>query len=283
MIADPVYAAWPRADAIVSADWLAARLDQDRLKVLDCAWYLPTMDRDPEAEYRAAHIPGAVRFDIDAIAAPGDLPHQLPAPDAFAAAVGALGIGDEDTVIVYDTGLPVAPRVWLMFRAMGHGAVAVLDGGLDAWRAAGHAVEAGPVTSQAASFLPDPALAPTVDAEAVAAGDAQILDVRPADRFAGAVSEPRPGVRSGHIPGAANIPFSAFYQDGFLKPQTALADLFAQAGLDIAGPTVSYCGSGVTAAIPYWALYLMGCDTIRVYDGSWTDWGASDRPVETGA
>ena len=276
------------SDPIVAPDWLAERLGRPDVKVIDASWYLPAMGRDAVAEFREAHIPGAVRFDVEAIAdAASGLPHTLAGPDAFAAAMGALGIAQTDTVVVYDAmGLFSAPRVWWNLRVMGAPGTYLLDGGLPAWREAGHPVESGEASPSPAAFDA------SFDAEAVADLDAvrravesgaPIADARPLDRFTGATPEPRAGMRSGHMPGARSLPFTDVQRDGRLLPADELRERFRAAGLDPAAPVIATCGSGVTAATLALARARLGHDDTVVYDGSWSEWGGrDDTPVVTG-
>lgn len=269
---------------IAPAD-LARRLS--RTVVLDASWHMPDAGRDAQTEFESAHIPGARRFDIDRIADPASgLPHTLPPPEAFARMVGALGIGNASEVVVYENGPPfAAPRAWWMFRVMGHDAVAMLDGGLPRWRAEGFAVETGGAREAApaafeARFRPE-RHACADDVAAALAGAADVADARSADRFAGRVDEPRPGVRAGHMPGARNLPYSALIgDDGRLVDAASARAAFEAAGVDLDRPVVTTCGSGVTAAILAMALERLGTPA-AVYDGSWTEWGSDpSRPVE---
>jgi thiosulfate/3-mercaptopyruvate sulfurtransferase len=276
-------------DAIVTTDWLARHLGEPDLRVVDGTWHMPHLGRDARAEFETAHIPGATFFDIDAIAdRRTTLPHMLPSPDEFAAAVGGLGIGAGDRVVVYDVrGVVSAARVWWTFRAFGHDAVAVLDGGLTKWRAEGRPVASGPATATRRAFTARPRPELVRDVEAMRANldshVAQVLDARSAGRFAGTEPEPRAGLRGGHIPGSLNLPYEALYgADGTLRLPHELRSAVTAAGVDLERPIITTCGSGVTASVLALALYLVGRPDVAVYDGSWSEWGArSDTPVET--
>ena len=277
------------ADPLVSTAWLADHLQAPDVRIVDASWYFPQEDRDAKAEYALAHIPGAVFFDIDAIADRAtSLPHMLPSAEEFGAAVGALGIGNGHRVVVYDVrGVVSAARVWWTFRAFGHDAVAVLDGGFKRWRAEGRAVESGGTAPSRRAFTARlrPELVRDVEAMRanVAGRTAQVLDARSAGRFAGTEPEPRAGLRGGHIPGSLNLPYETLYRpDGTLKPPDELRGAITAAGVDLARPVVTSCGSGVTASVLALALYLVGRPDAAVYDGSWSEWGSrSDTPVET--
>ncbi|MDX0426331.1 3-mercaptopyruvate sulfurtransferase [Sinorhizobium medicae] len=278
-----------RSDFVVSADWLEQRLSDPAVRIVDASWYLPAQNRDPKAEYAAAHIPGAVFFDQDAIADQTSvLPHTLPSPEAFAKAVGAMGIGENDVIVVYDgPGIFTAPRVWWMLRVMGARNVFVLDGGMDGWKAEGR-----PVTAQ----LPNPeprVFKASIDRRAVTSFErmkdvvenrlAQIADARSAGRFSGEEPEPRAGMRSGHMPGARSLPSGVFSEGGKFKDLDQLSRTFADAGIDLSKPVVTTCGSGVTAAIITLALQSLGHKDNTLYDGSWSEWGSRpDTPVATG-
>lgn len=277
---------------VVSADWLAAHLDHPRVRVLDASWYLPTMGRDVHAEYAARHIPGAVFADLGVLSdETAPFPHTLLDAERFAARMGALGVGNDDAVVVYDSSGQnfSAPRTWWMLRTMGHTNVAVLDGGLPHWIASGHATtdEVRPVVPTTFTATRDSARVRDLAAmrALIAAGTGQVADARSPGRFQATEPEPRAGVRGGHMPGAANVHYATLVQgDGTLRSREELRELFARAGIDPSKPVVASCGTGVTACAVVLALEAVGATETAVYDGSWTEWGSQpDTPVATGA
>jgi thiosulfate/3-mercaptopyruvate sulfurtransferase len=274
----------------VSTAWLAHRLDAPDIVVVDGSYYLSSMNRDAEAEYLAAHIPGAIRFDIDRVKdASSPLPHMLPSPEVFAAEVGAMGIGDGMKIVVYDgAGLFSAPRVWWTFRQFGARDVALLEGGFPAWKAEGRPIEDGPPRPRSprtfTARFDHGQVASLADVQrALATESAQVVDARPADRFRGEAPEPRPGLRSGHMPGALNLPFADLIEGGRLKDAAAIKSAVEAAGVDPARPIITTCGSGVSAVTLALALETIGRPAKAVYDGSWAEWGSrEDLPVATG-
>ncbi|MBZ9993549.1 3-mercaptopyruvate sulfurtransferase [Mesorhizobium sp. BH1-1-4] len=273
----------------VDADWLQQRLSQPGLTIIDASWYLPAQKRDARAEYDAAHIPGARFLDQDAVSdSDAALPHTLASPRHFAQYVGAMGVSADDTIVVYDgPGFFSAPRAWWMFRVMGVFQTYVLDGGFDGWKAAGRPVTAEPTKIAPSVFHADFDAARVVGLadmrRIVDTGESQIADARGAGRFTGTEPEPRAGIRSGHMPGARNVPYSALSENGRLLPKDRLRKVIEDAGIDLSRPVVTSCGSGVTAAVVTLALETLGHTENRLYDGSWTEWGGlSDTPVVTG-
>jgi thiosulfate/3-mercaptopyruvate sulfurtransferase len=273
---------------VVSTAWLADRLGDPDLRILDATWYLPHLRHDAQAEYRQAHVPGAVYFDIDAVAdRRRGLPHMLPDAATFGEAVGALGVGDGDRVVVYGgKHLIASARVWWTFRAFGHDRVAVLDGGFPRWHEEGRPVEAGAVSPARRHFTARhrPELVTALDdlRRNIETRTAQVVDARSAGRFAGTEPEPRPGLRSGRIPGSLNLAYDRLFRaDGALLPAGELRRVFEDARVDLSQPVATTCGSGVSACVLALGLHLAGRPDVSVYDGSWAEWGGrEDVPVE---
>jgi len=275
---------------LISTEALAARLGDPDLNILDATWFMPGENRSGRAEYEQAHIPGAVFFDIDALSdADTDLPHMLQTPQAFARDAGALGLRREASVVVYDhQGLFSAPRAWWMLRTMRFHDVRVLDGGLLKWRAEGRPVEAGSVTPSPTTVEVGVYRTLVRDLETVRrtldGGRAQVVDARAAARFRGEAPEPRPGLPSGHMPGALNVPWGGLVNaDGTMKSPDELRSAFEAGGVDLEGPIVTTCGSGISAAILALGLARLGREDVPIYDGSWTEWASrKDAPIATG-
>jgi thiosulfate/3-mercaptopyruvate sulfurtransferase len=278
-------------DPLVSTEWLAAHIDDPKVKVIDASFKMPGVLPLPVDDYLAAHIPRSVFFDVDAVSDHAvDLPHMYPDAAQFARDVGALGISSDDTVVVYDAGGWVAaPRAWWMFLSYGHTNVKVLDGGLKKWKAESRATEAGTASPKPGKFSAslDKSFVRS-KAQVVANLDSrkeQLIDARAANRFEGSVPEPRAGIRSGHIPGSRNLPYNMLFDaaSGTMKPLDELRKAFTGTGLELDKPIVTTCGSGVSAAVLTLALYRLGVRGSALYDGSWSEWGQPDGPpVATG-
>lgn len=266
-------------DSLVSTDWLEAELGAPDLRILDATGFLPGSGRDARAEYAAAHIPGAAFFDIEEISdRDSPLPHMLPPTHKFASRMQSLGVGDGNRIVVYDNSpLHTAARAWWMLRTFGARRIALLDGGMQKWTAEGRPVEAGSPARRHGHFTVHFDASAVVDkAQVLALGDDEMLvDARPASRFAGETADPRPGVVGGHIPGSRNAPQSDFFRaDNSWKRDGELGAVFDAAGVDLARPMVTTCGSGVTAAVVLFGAHLLGKEDVRLYDGSWSEWGA---------
>lgn len=268
--------------SVVSVHWLAEHIEKPYVKVLDASWFLPGTERDPEQEWREKRIPGAKYFDFDRKVAEPDteLPHMLPSAALFSDEVSKLGINHQDHIVVYDSqGIFSSPRVWWMFRAMGHENVAVLDGGLPAWEHAGLPLETclpelPEATSYQAVYQPEWVIDAERLQQRLSDTDTVVLDARPAARFYGTVPEPREGVRSGHMPNAKSLPFTQLVKDGHFMAVEQLAQRF-DALSDPEQALIFSCGSGVTACTLALAAELTGRKNLAVYDGSWTEWGRS--------
>ena len=274
------------ASPLVSAEWLRDAFERPDVVVLDASWHMPATRRDGASEFELGHIPGAAFFSIDGIADPDStLPHMVPTAEAFAAAVGALGVGAGDHVVCYATeGIGTAPRAWWMFRLFGHERVSVLDGGLPAWTAAGGTLVKGPARPRPRAFQATFNPARIRDLAAVRANleaaTELVVDARSAGRFAGTEAEPRPGLRGGHIPGSVNLPYQTLLDGPRMLPPEELRARLEAAGLAGDRPPVFTCGSGVSACTLALGLTLTGRDDWAVYDGSWSEWGGrEDVPV----
>jgi thiosulfate/3-mercaptopyruvate sulfurtransferase len=278
-------------DPLVSTEWLAKHLHDKNVKIIDASFKMPGVMPLPKEDYERAHIPGAMFFDVDAVADHANsLPHMFPDAEQFGRDVGTLGISNADTVVVYDSGGWVAaPRAWWMFLAFGHDKVRVLDGGLKKWLAEGHPVQGGNKVIKPATFKAK------FDAKRVrsiqqmtanlASKAEQVIDARAKERFEGSVPEPRAGLRGGHIPGSRNLPYNLLFDaaTGTMKPLDQLRAAFTVVGVDLQKPIATSCGSGVSAAVLTLALYRLGVENPALYDGSWTEWGQPDGPaVATG-
>ena len=277
-------------ESLVSTEWLEKELGAPDLKVIDATFFLPGSGRDAKAEFEQAHIPGAVHFDLDDVS-DGDspLPHMMPAEPKFASRMQSLGVRDGARIVVYDNSpLHSAARVWWMLKSFGAHYVAILDGGFQKWTAEGRPVEEGREHHRHGHFTPLLDRAAVADKPfmlgLVGRGTHEIVDARPATRFSGSDAEPRPGLASGHIPGSLNLPQGDLFRpDNSWKKGDELRAAFDSAGIDLSKPMVTTCGSGVTAAVVLFGAHLLGKDDVRLYDGSWSEWGADpDTPKAAG-
>ena len=283
--------AYLRPEVLVEPTWLAQQIEEGDVAVVDASFHLPTAKRDPNIEFKASHIPGAVFFDINDIADKSvDLPHMLPGPELFNEKVGKLGISRNNHVICYDTngGAMAAMRAFWSFKVFGHEKVSVLNGGLTRWMVQGYEVESGqplikPKIYKANEF--NKKLVRTLEQvfKNIDSETEQFVDVRSLGRYNATEPEPRAGLRGGHLPGSINLPFQEMLQiDNHmaLKKAKDLETVISNAGIDPSKPVISSCGSGVTAAVLYFSLHLLGIDAAAIYDGSWTEWGSrKDTPV----
>jgi thiosulfate/3-mercaptopyruvate sulfurtransferase len=276
---------------LTETDELARELDAPDLVIIDASWHMPDEGRDARAEYLQEHIPGAIFFDIDEIAdTRSDLPHMLPPPEKFSSRMRSMGIGDGSRIVIYDSsGLFSAARVWWTFRVMGVDDVTVLNGGLPKWKEEGRSLESGPPRSRTTRHFTARRNADLVRdltdiKKLLQDKSAEIVDARAPERFTGKAPEPRPGLRSGHIPGARNVPFGQLLnKDGTMKSAGEIERMFEEAGVDLSKPVVTSCGSGITASVLALGLAQIGHRKTAVYDGSWSEWGADQSlPIETG-
>ncbi len=277
--------------SLVSTEWLSLNMSAPDIRIVDASWYMPAENRNPRAEYDAAHIPGAVFFDIDDIADTSiDLPHMIPAPEKFSSKMRKLGLGDGNRIVVYDgAGIRSAARAWWMIRLFGHTDVAILDGGLPKWQAENREVTDLPTLPSERHFTSRINSMMVKDKDQVLQNiesqKFQVLDARSKGRFEGTEAEPRPGLRGGHIPGSSNLAFNELLTaEGTLKSAEELKSAFEAADINLRKPVITSCGSGITACVLAFGLHMLGHRDTAVYDGSWTEWGLDESlPIENGA
>ena len=274
-----------RSKWLVETDWLASQHNNADIAIFDASWYLPTNNINAFENFSKAHIENAHFFDIDAISDPDtNLPHMVPSPEMFASTMRKLGIRNDQHIIIYDQqGLFSAARVWWTFRVMGHEKVSILNGGLKKWTSEGKPttdlIPAISGESEYVTCFQRKLIKNKQDVlDAISDRSEQIIDARPADRFAGKAAEPRPGLRKGHMPGSFNMPFSIFInENGTVKSNEELISLFERDSVKLQSPIITSCGSGVTAAVVSFALTLIGHDAAAIYDGAWAEWGADEN------
>ena len=278
-------------DSLVTTEWLANEMGASDLRIVDASWHMPASGRNGLEEYLVGHIPGAVFMDLaDLVDTGSPVDNTLPPPEKFASRMQSLGLGDGSRIVIYDDSpVKTAARAWFMLKLFGAHDVAILDGGIAKWKAEGRPLAEGRETLRHRHFTAwqDEGKVRTKEQMLanVSSGAEQVLDARGAARFTGEEADPRPNIAAGHIPGARNLPYSELFNaDGTFKDKAGLAAAFAGAGIDLDKPVVTSCGSGVTACVLLFGMHLLGKEDAKLYDGSWTEWGADPAtPKELGA